>query len=746
MNDILSSPAASETLAAPSSARPEILAPAGDAPSFLAGLAAGADAIYLGLKHFSARMQAENFGLTELSRLTDLAHAENARVYVAMNTLVKPGETAQAYRLASRLSRQVRADGLIVQDLAMLDLARQAGFEGGIFLSTLANLTHPESLIQAKKLGASRVILPRELSIDEIRMMGEACPEGLDLECFVHGALCYCVSGRCYWSSYMGGKSGLRGRCVQPCRRVYRQGGPAAVAMIRNAEREEQEQVRREQSRADIARKDRRGRGRQDDRPFADPRESRDAARRAPRQSGRGQIRGKEHSGRWFSCLDLSLDVLAKTLLDIPHLVSWKIEGRKKGPHYVYHVVTAYRMLRDNPGDAQARKAAEEILQMALGRPSTRARFLPQKDNTVPTTLDGQTSSGLMAGKIRIEPDGGVTLKPFFELLPQDYLRIGVEDERWHATLPVTRRIPKAGSLTLRLPKHKTPKAGTPVFLIDRREPELMQIIKGWNARLEAMPSRPSKAVESSPRLPAPVKAKTRPDVYVRSTLPQGKENRAGRNQLQGLWLSARSAEISRTVAPRMSWWLPPVIWPEEEENLRRSITRLWREGARHFVCNAPWQRGLFPDQLDENADLLAGPFCNAANASALGVLAGMGFSGAFVSPELAREEMLDLPRQSPLPLGVVLSGFWPVGISRFGLLGVKPNEPFLSPMGEPFWARQYGGNIWIYPGWPLDITSKRQELLAAGYGFFAHMQENPPASVPEMRRKSLFNWEGALL
>lgn len=88
--------------------RPEILAPAGDAPSFLAALAAGADAVYLGLKHFSARMQAENFGLSELSRLTDLAHAENARVYVAMNTLIKPNETAAAYRLAARLARQTR--------------------------------------------------------------------------------------------------------------------------------------------------------------------------------------------------------------------------------------------------------------------------------------------------------------------------------------------------------------------------------------------------------------------------------------------------------------------------------------------------------------------------------------------------------------------------------------------------------------------------------------------------------------
>ena len=89
-------------------------------------------------------------------------------------------------------------------------------------------------------------------------------------------------------------------------------------------------------------------------------------------------------------------------------------------------------------------------------------------------------------------PEGQVLLKPHFELLPQDYLRVGVEDERWHATLPVTRRTPKAGTLMLRLPKHKTPKAGTPVFLIDRREPELMQILREWQARLDRLPTRPS--------------------------------------------------------------------------------------------------------------------------------------------------------------------------------------------------------------------------------------------------------------
>ena len=227
-------------------------------------------------------------------------------------------------------------------------------------------------------------------------------------------------------------------------------------------------------------------------------------------------------------------------------------------------------MLRDNPGDPQARKDAEAILEMALGRPGSRARFLPHKDNLIPTDPSGQTSSGLLAGKINVTPEGQVLLKPHFELLPQDYLRVGVEDERWHATLPVTRRTPKAGTLMLRLPKHKTPKAGTPVFLIDRREPELMQILREWQARLDRMPTRPSKAVESEPRLPRPVRPAPRPEMVVRASMPQGRETRGCRSQNTGLWLSPRTAEISRTIAPRICWWLPPVIWPEEEEAIRR--------------------------------------------------------------------------------------------------------------------------------------------------------------------------------
>lgn len=707
--------------------RPEILAPAGDEACFFAAMAAGADAIYLGLKHFSARMQADNFGTMELARLVELAHSENVRVHVAMNTLVKPDDVSSAYNLVARLARDVHPDALIVQDLAFLDIARQAGFTGGLHLSTLANATHPAALLAAKELGASRVVLPRELSIDEMRVMAEQCPDDLELECFIHGALCYCVSGRCYWSSYMGGKSGLRGRCVQPCRRVYKQGGTIAEAAAAKYETPEEKKVRLREAN----RHERQGR------------ESRAPQRRQHDE----RPRGKTHSGRYFSCLDLSLDVLSKTLTSIPHLQSWKIEGRKKGPHYVYHVVSAYRLLRDNPSDPQARKMAEGILAMALGRPSTHARFLPQKDNQT-TAPNSTTSSGLMIGKVSITPeDGKAFIKPYIDLLAQDYLRVGVEDESWHATLSVTRHTPKAGTFALRVPAHKTPKAGTPVYLIDRREPQMMQILHEWRKRLERIKKREGRSVTSNVTLPAPLggrKARMA-DIQVRSTLPQGRETRGSRNNLIGLWLSPKTVQgVSRTVMPRVSWWLPPVTWPEEEESLKRSVRQLWQSGARHFVCNDPWQIRFFPDS--EERDIVAGPFCNIANGASIGQLHKLGFNAAVVSPELAAEDFLALPRQSPLPLGIVLAGFWPVGISRFGMEGVRPNEPFVSPKGEIFWARQYAGNVWLYPGWPLDLSSKRDELANAGYSFFVRIEENIPAGLPELRRNGLFNWDGALL
>lgn len=717
--------------------KPEILAPAGDKASFLAGLAAGADATYVGLKNFSARAGADNFSISELSQMVSLAGKYGNKINVAFNSLVKPNDIPAAGRLFKRLARDVKPNALIIQDPGLIDIARQAGFEGEMHLSTLANITHPKALENAYNLGANRVILPREINIDELRLIAENCPKDLSLELFIHGALCFCVSGRCYWSSYMGGKSGLRGRCVQPCRRVYRQ---------------------------------------------------------------------KAREGRYFSSQDLSLDVLVKTLLSIPQVNCWKIEGRKKGPHYVYHTVLAYKLLRDE-GNA-AKKEAEKLLAMALGRPATHSLFLPQNEQTV-TNPEENTGSGLLVGKIQFDaveekknnnkkmPQKGKKeqhlqtrqnlslpyFKPYIPLIAKDLLRIGYEDDPWHATISVNRGIPKAGTFTIKGEKHKTPKAGTPVFLIDRKEPDLLAELSVWEKKLDSMPAVQSTSVEFIPSLPKPCQARKGLNINVRVSLPQGKETKAARSSLTGLWLSPSTVRaVSRTLAPRISWWLPPVMWTNEEYIWQKTIIEAIRNGAMHFVCNEPWQIAFFQNypaftcrfenfgqektaekgkpnspnskikvprggknnQTDNRFHLTAGPFCNIANAAMIALLKRMGYDDAIVSPELSRDDFLLLPRQSSLPLGFVLEGFWPMGLSRHDPLYLKSNIPFESPKGEQFWTRRYGQNLWIYPAWPMDLSEHKAELEHAGYSFFVKLEENCPSE--QERKFSEFNWNNTLL
>ena len=131
---------------------PQILAPAGNKASFLAALAAGADAVYCGLKQLSARMEAKNFTLEELAGLTDLAHAQGARVYVTLNTLIKPDELNPAGKLLDDLNRHVHPDALIIQDLALIELARQTGFSGELHLSTLANASFGAALSLIRRI------------------------------------------------------------------------------------------------------------------------------------------------------------------------------------------------------------------------------------------------------------------------------------------------------------------------------------------------------------------------------------------------------------------------------------------------------------------------------------------------------------------------------------------------------------------------------------------------------------------
>lgn len=197
----------------------ELLAPAGSYEGFEAALGAGADAVYVGGAMFGARAYAQNFNEEELLRAIDVAHIHGKKLYLTVNTLLKNRELKE--ELVSYLEPYYNAglDAVIVQDMGVFSLLKKEFPKLHLHASTQMTVTGPEGMKFLADQGATRVVAARELSLQELSRMHEACP--IEIEAFVHGALCYSYSGQCLMSSLLGGRSGNRGRCAQPCRLPY---------------------------------------------------------------------------------------------------------------------------------------------------------------------------------------------------------------------------------------------------------------------------------------------------------------------------------------------------------------------------------------------------------------------------------------------------------------------------------------------------------------------------------------------
>lgn len=197
---------------------PELLAPAGDWNSFVAAVQNGADAVYLGVQQFNARQDAANFSLEQVAEAVAYAHMRGVRIYITVNTLVSDDELPGALRLLEDLNF-IGVDGIIIQDLGLAVNARislpQLPLHGSTQM-TIHNLSGAKFL---GELGFTRVVVAREQSLDELRQIVANSP--IEVEAFVHGALCFSYSGNCLLSSMIGGRSGNRGRCAQPCRLEY---------------------------------------------------------------------------------------------------------------------------------------------------------------------------------------------------------------------------------------------------------------------------------------------------------------------------------------------------------------------------------------------------------------------------------------------------------------------------------------------------------------------------------------------
>lgn len=276
----------------------ELLAPAGTPDALRAAIAAGADAVYVGLGAFNARAANGGFSLVELSSACVLAHAHGARVYVTLNMYVRDDELGDAVALAGR-ALAAGADALIVADLGLIARIRAALPDAELHLSTQAGAQCAAAVdCAARELGVERVTCARELSVAEL---AELCATGVEIEAFCHGAICICYSGACSYSALMRGRSANRGDCTQPCRLAYElQDGSGAVLAGGAWER------------------------------------GRAAEEQAMRPDGDRLLCPRDYLGIRHIAEMLEAGVSA-----------FKIEGRMKSPDYVYNVVRCYREALD---------------------------------------------------------------------------------------------------------------------------------------------------------------------------------------------------------------------------------------------------------------------------------------------------------------------------------------------------------------------------------------------------------------
>ena len=318
----------------------EILAPAGDRESLEAALAAGAEAVYFGLDEgFNARARAGNFRLDGLSDLVSQIHKAGARAYLALNTLVFESELERVEEIVLEVARS-KVDALIVQDPAVCLLAGKICPQLEVHASTQMTISSPEASKFAETLGVTRVVVPRELSVDEIRLFKEGTD--LELEVFIMGALCMAWSGQCLSSEAWGGRSANRGKCAQACRLPY--------SLVVDGETKDLGDVQYLLSPKDLA---------------------------------------------GFRAVESLLEIGVHTL---------KIEGRQKGPSFVHHAVTSLRNWREaiRQGQQDPDKLADDLRDLSLVYSRGFGDgFLAGPDHQ--TLVEGRTPrhQGLLLGRVK---------------------------------------------------------------------------------------------------------------------------------------------------------------------------------------------------------------------------------------------------------------------------------------------------------------------------------------------------------
>ena len=342
----------------------ELLAPAGNFEKFLTALHFGADAVYLAGGRFGLRAFAGNFSEEEMRQAVKIAHERNKKVYVTLNIIAKDKDF-EGLEDYLRFLEEIGVDAVIVADLGVVAFIREKAPNIPVHVSTQANIINSYSAKLMEELGAKRLILARELSLQEIKMIRENVPSDVEIEVFVHGAMCMAYSGRCLLSNYLTGRDSNHGECVQACRWKY---------MVREVNRQDELEVQED-----------------------------------------------ERGSYIFNSKDLNMLSHLQELEEIG-VDSIKIEGRMKSPYYVATVVNAYRRALDMLPQKPTEELERELLKASHRRYTTGFYFgdenkqytldsMPVQESEFVAVVTRDTQNGVVEVEMRNKFSVGDTLE-----------------------------------------------------------------------------------------------------------------------------------------------------------------------------------------------------------------------------------------------------------------------------------------------------------------------------------------------
>ena len=706
---------------------PELLAPVGSFETFMAALDAGADAVYLGLKKFSARARAENFSLADLELLTAYAHQHQVKVYVALNTLIRNDELEEIYRTLNALVR-IKVDAVIVQDLGLVNIIRRDFPTLDIHLSTQLTIHNAAGANRLAGQGCKRVVLGRELSLVEIDQVGRS--SAIELELFVYGALCVSVAGICQFSSFFGGQSANRGRCSQPCRRPYRYQGEEGYFF----------------SPADFS-----------------------ALEFLPELVKSGiascKIEGRMKGSQYVKVV---ISVFRRALDEIKSSGTLSSASLKK--------------YREALKEAYARPATPANLS---GRYPD-AIIEPKRAATIGAVIGKIRRVNRVGGRQKGGPGGSwkIILRSTRQLDTGDRLKVVRQGKDGRDNSFTVKdgdcRIEKKGTgkgsanvISLILPF--TCQAGDLLVKVGSRDcygrkgslrirKEIEAAVGGARPQTSAVKIKPvvyrpsrwcslpegAAATATSDTEPQSVKPKWLIKLSDFNAARPFLKRRGFRVALElngriGATTAGRERELFRRF-PKLEWSLPPLNYPGRETAVAEMVERLTAAGFRKFHLNGIGQLELFPVQDEARAKfkLATGPFLHAANQAAVSYYIEQGFSTVHLSSELDKATINDLKAWPGSSLSLTVFSFMPLLLTRVPLPLHKRGKTFLSSRREEIVACKRDGLTALVSDTPFSLLKQLNHLRNPDIGWWVIDLTWAPASF-DLRRfynPSRFNLE----